>query len=100
MSPTVPPISGMTTGAGAPLSRPRATRPEAPPRPAELGEDDVRGRHLLGALDARLDLVRDVRDDLHGRAEELALALLPEHAVPHRARGGAAPAGRAPRGAH
>ena len=60
MSPTVPPISEITTSAG---------------------------RDLLGAPDARLDLVRDVRDHLHGRAEELALALLAQDGVPDRARG-------------
>jgi hypothetical protein len=48
MSPTVPPISEMTTSVGSPRRR----------------------------ADARLDLVRDVRDHLHGRAEEVALALL------------------------
>ena len=37
--------------------------------------------------DARLDLVRDVRDHLHGRAEVLALALLAQHAIPDRACG-------------
>ena len=52
---------------------------------ADLGDDDVRRRDLLGAPDPRLDLVRDVRDDLHGRAEELALALLAQDRVPDRA---------------
>ena len=52
---------------------------------ADLGDDDVRGRDLLRAPDPRLDLVRDMRDDLHGRAEELALALLAEDGVPDRA---------------
>ena len=49
---------------------------------------DLRDHHIgVGGLgdgaDARLDLVRDVRDHLHGRAEVLALALLAQHAVPH-----------------
>ena len=62
MSPTVPPISEMTTSAGS----------------------------ARGAPDARLDLVGDVRDDLDGRAEELALALLAQDGVPHGAGGVAA----------
>ena len=61
-------------------------RLDVPDGPADLGDDDVRGRDLLGAPDPRLDLVRDVRDDLDGGAEELALALLPEDRVPDRAR--------------
>ena len=45
-------------------------------RAADLGDDDV-GLGLLGeAVDAVLDLVGDVRDDLHGAAEEVAAALL------------------------
>ncbi len=55
-------------------------------RAADLGDDDVRRGDLLCAPDPRLDLVRDVRDDLHGGAEELALALLPQDRVPDRAR--------------
>ncbi len=55
MSPTVPPISEMTTSVGRRLGR---------------------------AADARLDLVRDVRDHLHRRAEEVALALLAQHGLP------------------
>ena len=51
---------------------------------ADLGDDHVDGLIRSGAPDARLDLVRDVRNDLHGRAEELALALAPEHGVPDR----------------
>ena len=58
MSPTVPPISEMTTSAGLASAR---------------------------AADARLDLVRDVRDHLHRRAEEVALALLAQDGVPDRA---------------
>ena len=59
MSPTVPPISEMTTS-------------------VSLAVGD--------AADALLDLVRDVRDHLHGRAEVLALALLADDRVPDRAR--------------
>src|SRR5712691_12441723 len=55
-------------------------------RSADLGDDDVRVGRLRDASHALLDLVRDVRDDLDGRAEVLALALLAEHAVPDRAR--------------
>ena len=44
-------------------------------RPADLDDDDV--DVLVGqALDAVLDLVRHVRDDLHGAPEEVAAALL------------------------
>ena len=56
-------------------------------RAADLGDDDVRRIRLRGPPDPCLDLVRDVRDHLHGRAEELSLALLAEHGVPDRARG-------------
>ena len=56
-------------------------------RAADLGDDDVGGRHLLRPPDPRLDLVRDVRDHLHGRAQELALALAAENGVPDGARG-------------
>ena len=45
-------------------------------RPADLADHDVGGRRLGRAADAALDLVRDVRDHLHGRAEKLAFALL------------------------
>src|SRR5262249_14915679 len=51
-------------------------------RAADLRDDDVARSALGGAPDPRLDLVRDVRDHLHGRAEELALALAPQHGVP------------------
>ena len=46
-------------------------------RAADLGDDDV-GLRLVGGLQAHaaLDLVGDVRDDLHGVAEVLAAALL------------------------
>ena len=53
---------------------------------ADLRDDDV-GRARLGrAPDPRLDLVRDVRDHLHGRAEEVALALLAQDRLPDGAR--------------
>src|SRR5438067_11068074 len=43
---------------------------------ADLGDHDVGGGRFGGAAYAALDLVRDVRDHLHRRAEELSLALL------------------------
>ena len=54
MSPTVPPISVITTSAGSVFA---------------------------AAPDARLDLIGDVRHDLHGVAEEIAAALLVENRV-------------------
>lgn len=53
---------------------------------ADLGDDDVHrvGRH---AADAVLDLVGDVRDDLHGVAQVLAAALLGDHRRVHLAGG-------------
>ena len=54
-------------------------------RAADLGDDDVGRRRLRALPDARLDLVRDVRDHLHRRAEEVALPLLAEDGVPDRA---------------
>ena len=54
-------------------------------RAADLRDDDVRRRDLLRAPDPRLDLVRDVRDDLNRRAEELPLSLAAEYGVPDRA---------------
>src|SRR5439155_15261382 len=50
-------------------------------------DDDVSWGGHRARADARLDLVRDVRDHLHGGAEELALPLLPQHRVPDRAGG-------------
>ena len=53
---------------------------------ADLGDDDVGvgcGRHAAHAV---LDLVRDVRDHLHRRAEVLALPLAADDRVPDRAR--------------
>ncbi len=55
-------------------------------RAADLRDDDVGGARLGAAADARLDLVGDVRDHLHGRAEEVALPLLAQNGVPDRAR--------------
>ena len=50
-------------------------------RAAYLGDDDV-GRRLLGdAAYALLDGVGDVRNDLHGAAEEIAAALLGDEAL-------------------
>ena len=51
-------------------------------RAADLSDHDVRVGRLGDRADPRLDLVRDVRDHLHGRAEVLALPLLAQHAVP------------------
>ncbi len=51
-------------------------------RTADLGDDDVGVARLRDRAHAGLDLVRDVRDHLYGRAEVLALALLAQHAVP------------------
>ena len=55
--------------------------------PADLADDDVGRRRLGGALDAVLDLVRDVRDDLDGGAQVLALALAAEDGAPDGAGG-------------
>ncbi len=56
-------------------------------RAADLGEDDV-GLRLLGeAVHAVLDLVGDVRDDLHGTAEEVAAALSADERLVDRAGG-------------
>ena len=61
-------------------------RLDVPDRAADLRDHDVGGVGCRAAADPRLDLVRDVRDHLHGRAEELAAPLLAEHRVPDRAR--------------
>ena len=53
-------------------------------RAADLRDHDVGVAGRGHAPDAVLDLVRDVRDDLHGRAEVLALALLAHDGVPDR----------------
>src|SRR5690606_4917867 len=45
-------------------------------RAADLGDDDVRTGFSPGAEHAFLDLVRDVRNDLHRAAEVFAAALL------------------------
>src|SRR5215208_5892273 len=54
-------------------------------RAADLADDDVGVARLRTAPDPLLDLVRDVRDHLNGRAEVLALALLAQHRVPDAA---------------
>ncbi len=54
---------------------------------ADLRDDDVGVGDLGYRANPGLDLVRDVRDHLHGRAEVLALPLLAEHAVPDGACG-------------
>ena len=46
-------------------------------RAADLDDEDVEA--LGAAQDAALDLVGDVRNHLHGRAEVLAAALLADH---------------------
>jgi hypothetical protein len=63
-------------------------------RAADLGDDDV---DLVGGepADAALDLVGDVRDDLHGLAEVVAAALGVEHGGVDRAGGGVGVAGEA-----
>lgn len=58
---------------------------------ADLGDDDIRdlmpGRRLGGQAHAALDLVRDVRDDLHRVAEVFAAALLGDDGGVHLAGG-------------
>jgi len=56
-------------------------------RAAHFDDDHV---DLLGGemADARLDLVGDVRDDLHGLSQVLAVALLTDHLGVDRPRGG------------
>src|SRR5918996_1573807 len=56
-------------------------------RAADLGDDDVDVVGLGDQADAVLDLVGDVRDDLHGAAEVVAAALLADDRVVDRARG-------------
>jgi len=56
-------------------------------RAADLADHDVGRRRHRTRTDARLDLVRDVRNHLHGRTEEFALALLAQHRVPDRSGG-------------
>ena len=56
-------------------------------RAADLHEGHVHAGLLAHAEDARLDLVGDVRDDLHGPAEEAALALLGDDRLVDLARG-------------
>ena len=59
---------------------------------ADLGDDDVDVLGLGDQVDARLDLVGDVRDDLHGAAEVVAAALLADDLVVDRAGGDVAAA--------
>ncbi len=56
-------------------------------RATDLRDDDVAVARLRGTADPLLDLVRDVRDHLHGRAEILAAALLADHPFPDRTGG-------------
>ena len=49
-------------------------------RPADLGDDHVHFFRIGHLPDARLDLVGDVRDHLHGLAEIVAAALLQDDA--------------------
>ena len=55
-------------------------------RAADLGDHHVGVARRADAPDSLLDLVRDVRDHLHGRAEVLALTLPPDDRVPDRPR--------------
>jgi len=48
---------------------------------ADLDHDDLRLLFARDPVDALLDLVGDVRDDLHRRAEVVATALLRDHGV-------------------
>src|SRR3954465_11080091 len=61
-------------------------------RAADLGDHDVDVARLADQLDAVLDLVRDVRDDLHRAAEVVAPALLADDRVVDRARCDVGPA--------
>jgi hypothetical protein len=61
---------------------------------ADLGDHDVAGRRVAPSADAVLDLVGDVRDDLHGVAEVLAAALLGDHRGVDLAGGDVGPAGQ------
>ena len=56
-------------------------------RAADLGDHDVDVLRLADQPDPVLDLVRDVRDDLHGAAEVVAAALLADDRVVDRAGG-------------
>ena len=50
-------------------------------RSADLDDDELRLLLARDAVDALLDLVGDVRDDLHGGAEVVAATLLRDHRV-------------------
>ena len=54
---------------------------------ADLGDDHVCRSLFADRVDERLDLVGDVRDDLHGFAQVFTRALLVEHVPVHLARG-------------
>ena len=54
-------------------------------RPADLRDNNVGIARLGDGADPCLDLVRDVRDHLHRRAEVLAFALFAQHPVPDAA---------------
>ena len=55
-------------------------------RAADLGDDDIGVRRLSDLVDEGLDLVGDVRNDLHRLPEVLAVALLVEDVPVHLAR--------------
>ncbi len=57
-------------------------------RPANLDEHDVDRLGLGHTQHATFDLVGDVRDHLHGRAEVLAPAFAADHTIVDRTRGG------------
>jgi hypothetical protein len=64
-------------------------------RAADLGDDDVDPvRPLATGHDPRLDLVGDVRDDLHGVAQVLPAPLLGDHVRVHLTGGDVRPAGQ------
>src|SRR5882724_10710076 len=77
MSPTVPPISTMTTRSATSNRFPSSKPSDVADRAANLHDDDV---HAVGNfLDDGLDFVGDVRDDLNGLAEVIAAALFGEN---------------------
>ena len=53
----------------------------SPTVPPDLGDEHVRPGELGEPVHAALDLVGDVRDDLHGAAQVVAAALLGDHGV-------------------
>lgn len=50
-------------------------------RAADLGDDDICLRAVCQAADTIFDGIGDMRDDLHGTAEEVAPALLGDKAL-------------------